>query len=35
MPGGEPVGYDINYVLWGRDESAVLAHTKKCLAMSE
>lgn len=35
VPGPSPPGYDINYVLWGRDESAVMEETKNCTAFTK
>ncbi len=35
VPGPPPPGYDVNYVLWGRDEAGALQHTKNCVALQE
>jgi aldose 1-epimerase len=35
VPGPPPVGYDVNYVLWGRDEAGALKDTKGCVALPE
>lgn len=35
VPGPPPTGYDVNYVLWGRDEAAALEETIDCRALLE
>lgn len=35
VTGPPPVGYDINYVLWGRDKESIISQTVNCSALSE